>query len=109
MMASPLSAALRSEYDVRSMPIRKDDEVIVTRGLYKGRQGRVNEVYRRKWVIHIEGVERTKVNGNVVPVGIDASKVAINKLKLDSDRLSLLKRKGDGRAAFVARKSAMKA
>ena len=40
--------------------------------------------------------------------GIDASKVSIKKLKLDSDRLGLLKRKGDGKAAFVARKSDMK-
>ncbi len=45
------------------MPIRKDDEVIVTRGTFKGREGKVVEVYRRKWVIHIERIQREKVNG----------------------------------------------
>ncbi len=46
------------------MPIRKDDEVQVTRGTYKGREGKVIQVYRRKWVIHIEKLTREKANGN---------------------------------------------
>lgn len=45
------------------MPIRKDDEIMVTRGTFKGREGKVVEVYRRKWVIHIENINREKVNG----------------------------------------------
>ena len=45
------------------MPIRKDDEVAVVRGTYKGREGKVVAVYRKKWVIHIERITREKVNG----------------------------------------------
>ncbi len=45
------------------MPIRKDDEVQVVRGTFKGREGKVTTVYRRKWVIHIERITREKVNG----------------------------------------------
>lgn len=45
------------------MPIRKDDEVSVVRGTYKGREGKVVQVYRKKWVIHIERITREKVNG----------------------------------------------
>lgn len=45
------------------MPIRKDDEVQVVRGTFKGREGKVVQVYRRKWVIHIERITREKVNG----------------------------------------------
>lgn len=37
-MSAPLSKELRQKHNVRSMPIRKDDEVIVTRGHYKGQQ-----------------------------------------------------------------------
>jgi large subunit ribosomal protein L26e len=48
------------------MPIRKDDEVMVTRGTFKGREGKVVEVYRRKWVIHVERINREKVNGRRV-------------------------------------------
>ena len=36
LMSAPLSKELRAKHSVRSMPIRKDDEVVVTRGHYKG-------------------------------------------------------------------------
>lgn len=78
----------------RSVPIRKDDEVQVTRGIYKGREGKVVQVYRKKWVIHIERITRDKVTGTSVNVGIDPSKVVITKIKLDKDRKALLERKG---------------
>jgi large subunit ribosomal protein L26e len=79
---------------VRSIPIRKDDEVTIVRGIHKGREGKVVSVYRLKYVIHIERVTRDKVNGQSVPVGIHPSKVVINKLKLDKDREAILERKG---------------
>ncbi|XP_050141216.1 60S ribosomal protein L26-1-like [Malus sylvestris] len=60
--------------DVRSMPVRKDDEV------------------------HIERITREKVNGSTVNVGINPSKVVITKLRLDKDCKSLLDRKAKGRA-----------
>ncbi|KAM1502333.1 hypothetical protein ACFXTO_027689 [Malus domestica] len=80
------------------MPVRKDDEVQVMRGTYKGREGKVVQVYRRKLVIHIERITREKVNGSTVNVGINPSKVVITKLRLDKDRKSLLDRKAKGRA-----------
>lgn len=63
IMSSPLCKALRSEYDVKSLPIRQGDEVIVTRGSQKGREGKVVQVYRRRWVIYIERIQRSKANG----------------------------------------------
>ncbi|KAK3264622.1 60S ribosomal protein L26 [Cymbomonas tetramitiformis] len=93
IMSASLSSDLRAKYGVRSVPIRKDDEVQVVRGTYKQREGKVVQVYRRKWVIHIERITREKVNGATVNVGIDPSKVVITKLKLDKDRKDLLERK----------------
>ncbi|XP_011843111.1 PREDICTED: 60S ribosomal protein L26-like 1 [Mandrillus leucophaeus] len=76
IMSSPLSKELRQKYNVRSMPIRKDDEVQVVRGHYKGQQiGKVVQVYRKKYVIYIERVQREKANGTTVHVGIHPSKV----------------------------------
>lgn len=44
-MSAPLSKELRQKYNCRSIPIRKDDEVIVTRGHLKGQQpGKVIQV-----------------------------------------------------------------
>ncbi|KAG8523176.1 Condensin-2 complex subunit D3, partial [Galemys pyrenaicus] len=86
IMSSPLSKELRQKYNVRSMPIRKDDEVQVVRGHYKGQQiGKVVQVYRKKYVIYIERVQREKANGTTVHVGIHPSKVVITRLKLDKD------------------------
>lgn len=84
---------------VRSIPIRKDDEVTIMRGANKGREGKITSVYRLKWCVHIERVTREKSNGQSVPLGIHPSKVAITKLKLDKDREKILDRIGKGREA----------
>ncbi|XP_071793228.1 large ribosomal subunit protein uL24-like [Asterias amurensis] len=98
LMSSPLSKDLRTKHSVRSMPIRKDDEVQVSRGHYKGQQvGKVVQVYRKKFVIYIERIQREKANGAQVFVGIHPSKVVIVKLKMDKDRKRLLERKAASR------------
>mmetsp|Transcript_38118 Transcript_38118/g.75595 ORF Transcript_38118/g.75595 Transcript_38118/m.75595 type:complete len:138 (-) Transcript_38118:66-479(-) len=94
IMSATLSKDLRAKYNVRSMPIRRDDEVIIMRGQYHDREGKVTQVYRKKWRIHIERVTRDKANGQTVPIGIHPSKVCITKLRLDKDRKSLLDKKG---------------
>jgi len=93
LMSSPLSEDLRTKYHVRSVPIRKDDEVKVVRGSFKGREGKVIQVYRKKWVIHIEKLVREKATGATVNIGVHPSKVVVTKLKLDKDREALLERK----------------
>ena len=78
---------------MRSLPVRKDDEVIVTRGFFKQREGKVTNVYRKKYVIHVERCTKDKANGQTVNVGINASNVTITKLKLDKSRKAILERK----------------
>ena len=82
---------------VRSIPIRKDDEVTVVRGSNKGREGKITSVYRLKYLVHIERVTREKSNGQSVPIGIHPSKVVVTKLKLDKDRENILARVSKGR------------
>ncbi|ORY32409.1 ribosomal protein L24, partial [Rhizoclosmatium globosum] len=93
MMSAALSKELREKYQVRSLPIRQDDEVEVVRGSHKGRVGKVVAVYRKKWVIHIEKLTKEKANNQSVQLGVDPSKVKITTIKLDKDRLNLLQRK----------------
>jgi large subunit ribosomal protein L26e len=98
IMSSHLNKDLAQKYHVKSMPIRKDDEVIVVRGSNRGREGKVIQVYRKKYVIHIERVTREKSNGSTVNVGIHPSNVVITKLKLDKDRRAILERKDTSKA-----------
>merc|ERR1712167_232695 len=93
LMSAHLNKEQSQKWNVKSIPIRKDDEVLVKRGSYRGREGKVIQVYRKKYVIHIERVTREKSNGSTVNVGIHPSNVVITKLKLDKDRRSILERK----------------
>ncbi|EGG00748.1 uncharacterized protein MELLADRAFT_53749 [Melampsora larici-populina 98AG31] len=95
-MSSSLSKDLRAQYRVRAMPIRKDDEVTVVRGAFKGREGKVLTVYRKKYVIHVDKVTRDKASGQTVQVGIHPSNCVISKLYLDKDRKAILARKDRG-------------
>ncbi|ESZ95671.1 60S ribosomal protein L26 [Sclerotinia borealis F-4128] len=97
IMSAPLSKELREKYNVRSIPIRKDDEVTIVRGSNKGSEGKITSVYRLKYIVHIERVVKEKSSGQSVPLGIHPSKVIITKLKLDKDRENILERIKNGR------------
>lgn len=94
---------------MRSIPIRKDDEVQIVRGLNKDKEGKVTSVYRLKYVIHVERVTRDKTSGQSVPLGIHPSNVVITKLKLDKDRQSILDRSRAGREQAAKNKGKDKA
>eukprot|EP00392_Amoebophrya_sp_AT5.2_P003351 g3356.t1 len=93
MMSAPLSKELQEKYKVRSLPIRKEDEVIIKRGGSNAREGKVTGVFRKKWIVHIERVMRDKANNQNVMLPIRPSKVVITKIKMDKDRKALLERK----------------
>ena len=93
LMSANLSKELQARHGVRSMPIRKDDEVLVVRGIYKSREGKVTTCFRKKMVVHVERITREKMSGQQVPVGIQASNLVITKLKMDKDRKAKLEAK----------------
>ena len=99
-MSYPLCKELRQKYSARSVPIRKDDEVRVVRGHYKGQQiGKVVQVGRRKHGIHTEPARREKADGTNVQAGIRPSTAVITRLKLDKGRKKILERKAKSRQA----------
>merc|ERR1712137_219503 len=104
IMSAPLSKELRAKHNVRSLPIRKDDEVMVVRGHFKGQQtGKVVNVHRRKFVVHVERMQREKVNGSTVQFGIHPSNCVITKLKLDKDRTAMLTKRAASKEANAAK------
>jgi large subunit ribosomal protein L26e len=105
IMSANLSKELQNRHGVRSMPIRKDDEVMVVRGTFKSREGKVVQVFRKKYMVFVERVTRDKVNGGQAPVGIPASNLVITKLKMDKDRKAKLEAKSKGKAAKKASES----
>jgi large subunit ribosomal protein L26e len=100
VMSAPLSKELRRKYNVRSMPIRKDDEVSIVRGIMK-KDGKVTNVSRATYRINVERVNIDKTNGDTKPVAIHPSNVVITKLYMDPGREKLLaKRKGGKKISF---------
>ena len=104
-MSASLSKELQAKHNMRSIPVRKDDEVMVVRGIYKNREGKVVACYRRKYVIHVERITRDKANGAQVNVGIQPSNCIITKLKLDKDRKAILDRKDRAKTFSVLAKN----
>ena len=88
IMSSTLSKDLRKKWGVRSLPIRKDDEVVILRGTRKGTKGKVIQVFRKKFAIHIDKLTKNKANGAPYQLPIHPSNVAITKVKEGKDRVA---------------------
>jgi large subunit ribosomal protein L26e len=56
-----------------------------------------------KFVVHVERMQREKVNGTTVQVGIHPSNCVITKLKMDKDRKAMLDRRAASRAAKLGK------
>jgi large subunit ribosomal protein L24 len=95
MLSSHLSKSLREKYKKRSMPIRKGDEVLIMRGKFKGRTGKISRVDLRKNFAYIDGVVRKRTVGTDVQVPFHTSNLQITNLNLgDKRRVKILERKG---------------
>lgn len=97
LMSASLSKDLRAKHNIRSLPIRRDDEVLIVRGAKKGEKGKVSQVYRKKFAIYIEKVNGKRKNGAPTRIPIQASNVVLTKLKLTPDRQDLIRRKTEGK------------
>ena len=92
-MSCHLAKDLKTKYEVRAIPVRKGDSVKVMRGIFKGREGKVQTVYRKKWCIHVEKIAKEKTNGQQAQIPIHPSNCVITQLKLDKNRKAILERK----------------
>ncbi len=95
-MSSSISKDLRKKWGIRSLPVRKDDEVVVLRGARKGTKGKVIQVFRKKWAIHIDKLTKNKANGAPYQLPIHPSNVAITNVKEGKDRVARIATIADG-------------
>lgn len=94
MLSAHLSKELVKKYKTRSLPVRKGDEVLIMRGKFKGKSGKVTRTDTKKYRIYIEGVTIKKTSGQERLFPIHPSKVRIVKLDLsDKYRKEILGRK----------------
>ena len=84
MVAAHLSSALMSEYNVRSLPVRKGDTVKLLRGAkdFKASEAKVASVDLKSCKIIVENVTIPKADGTQKPKPVDPSDVLLTKLDL---------------------------
>jgi len=86
MIASHLQADIRKQYGVRSLPLRKGDEVTVMRGKFRKRSGKVSRINTDKYLVYVEGVVVKRTDGTERQAGLHASNLMITRLNLDDKR-----------------------
>lgn len=82
-MSAHLSPQLREKYNRRSFPVRVGDTVKILRGEYKGVEGKVTGVNRKRQFVYVENVTMKKADGTTKPRPIHVSNIMITQLKLD--------------------------
>jgi large subunit ribosomal protein L24 len=94
VISSNVSPSIRETKGFRSIPLRKGDTVVITRGDMKGKSGKVTHVNPRKQRIYVDKVQKRKSDNTEIPVPIHPSNVMITKLEeKDRTRLELINRR----------------
>ena len=93
LMSCHLTKTLRDQYKIRSLPIKRGDEVKILKGKAKGKSGKVVQVYRKRNCIYVDKVQREKQNGQTVFCPIRPSYCVIEKLLLNKDRKKTIERR----------------
>jgi len=81
-----LSKELRKKYGKRAFPLRKEDSVLITKGSFKGKKGKVGRIDSMKIKVYIEGIQRTKKDGTKVDVPFSPCNLVITELNLEDKK-----------------------
>ena len=93
-LSANLKKELRKKYGKRNFPLRKDDEVKVMRGKFKGSSGKISVVDLKKQKVAVEGIQRKRKDGTKINFFFDASNLQIQSLALDDKkRIKAISRK----------------
>ncbi|MCH8003477.1 MAG: 50S ribosomal protein L24 [Nanoarchaeota archaeon] len=82
-VSSHLSKELRKKYKKRSLNLRKGDSIKVTRGQFKNKSGKVDEVSLKKTSVYISGIEIVKRDGTKARYPIHPSNLIITEVNMD--------------------------
>ncbi len=94
LVSAHLAENLLKEYKRRSMPARKGDEVVIMRGDFRGKAGKITGVDLKKMKVFVDTVKVKKVSGQEVQLPMEPSNIKITKMNLDDkQRKMVLERK----------------
>ena len=82
-LGSALSKDLQKKYGKRSVRIMEGDSITITRGEFKGVDGKVANVSTGKNSVAIEGVKKEKTKGDKFDVYIHTSNLVVTSLNTE--------------------------
>ncbi len=85
-MKSTLSKTLRKRLGKRSLRVRKNDKVKILRGMFKGKEGKVDRVIVRDRKVIVDKAEIYKKDGSKTFYPIDPSNLIITELYADDKK-----------------------
>lgn len=94
LVSANLSKELRKKHGMRSLSVRKDDEVLVMRGSFAKKKGKVISVNLKRGKIAVEGLTKKKKDGTAVQLMIYPSNVQIQGLNMNDKRRLEVKKEG---------------
>jgi large subunit ribosomal protein L24 len=86
LVRAHVADSIRDKYKVKTITLRKSDEVVIIKGDYKGVRGLITKVNRNQGKIYVEGVTRERADGTVVPIPLPPSNVIVTKLDVSDKR-----------------------
>ncbi len=89
-----LSKELRSKYSKRHVPLRKGDTVLIKKGQFSGKSGKVEQVLLKKGIAYVSGIEVVKKNGSKVKYPLKPCNLQITSLILEDKKRLLQFEKG---------------
>ncbi len=93
LVSAHLSKELRKQTLRRAVPVRKGDEVIVTRGKFRKKSGKVSRVDLGALKAYVEGIKVKKASGQEVEAPMEPSNLIITKLNLeDKERTASIRK-----------------
>ncbi len=81
-----LSKELRKKHNRRNIPLRKGDEVMIMRGEFKKKKGKVTKVMLKISKIIVDGIQKKKKDGSKIDIKMEPSNLQIIGLNLDDKR-----------------------
>jgi len=95
LVSAHLSRDLRDKLGIRSLPVVVGDRVMIMKGDYKGKTGKVVEVDLKGLWVKVEGITRKKADGTEVLVKFRPWNLLILDLNLkDKWRRRIIERRG---------------
>ena len=85
-LSAHLSKDLRKQYERRSFPLRKGDEIEVMNGKFKGTKGAIERVDMKELKVYVDGIKVKKTDGREVVIALEPSNLKIIRFDLSDKR-----------------------